>query len=702
MRRLKMGVLGLTVVALLACAPSAFASTLTKSGSAITWTAASGIDNNTSFSDSDPTTVVINTSDDPVTYDDASGSTSNATPDGDCTDTDGTTDGSASQVTCANTSDITANSLDGNDKEDASSLNDHAITINLGDNGGSGFYCCTGPFGWASYGDNAFGGAKDDTLNGDQGDDFIEGGPGADTINGGDGNDVAFGGYASGSTAGDGGDTLNGGAGQDELHGQNGDDHINGGAGDDNQSFSPWGGTALAGGPGNDTISGGDGQDEAAGGPGDDTINGDAGDDYLTGDCNGLNNCNGGSVGNDTLNGGDGADSIQGDGGGDHLNGDAGDDYLYEQGDGGVDVVRGGDGVDQLYYATDNFCCGNSINDQVIATLDGQANDGYHNMSGYSQPDDPTNDFGGADVEWLAVSSDNAPTTANGNDAANVINIWGNGADTVDPGLGADNVYTSGGNDTVNAVDGYPDTVDCGDGVDTANVDQFDQVIRCETVTRATVASAYDTPKTPEDLPPTVGWVTPTQNKALASGAKTTLEVNANDDHGVSKVEFYVGQRLVCTDTAAPYQCAYQPIGADLGRNTLVAIAYDTAGQTSAALNSVTVPRFVPKSISAKTTPKKDGKVPYTFKTSGRVLPATGVTNLQGCTGGHVTIAFRAGKKTVSSRRVATKANCTYSSSVTFRIPSRLNPSKLTVLVRFLGSSVLGPRSHKSYSVKVG
>jgi hypothetical protein len=38
---------------------------------------------------------------------------------------------------------------------------------------------------------------------------------------------------------------------------------------------------------------------------------------------------------------------------------------------------------------------------------------------------------------------------------------------------------------------------------------------------------------------------------------------------------------------------------------------------------------------------------------------------------------------------------------VTFRIPSRLNPSKLTVLVCFLGSSILGPRSHKSDLVKV-
>jgi Ca2+-binding RTX toxin-like protein len=687
MRRLKIGVLGLTVVALLACAPSAFASTLTKSGSAITWTAASGIDNNTSFGDSDPTTVVINTSDDPVTYDDAGGTTSNVTPDGDCTDTDGTPDnGSASQVTCANTSGITANSLDGNDYEDASGLSTHAITINLGDNGGSGFYCC------GFDGDQATGGAKDDTLNGDQGVDFIQGGPGADTINGGDGNDVAFGGYAGGPTPGDGGDTLNGGAGQDELHGQSGDDHINGGAGNDNQSFSPWGGTGLDGGPGNDTISGGDGQDSAAGGPGDDTINGDAGDDYLTGDCGGLNDCNG-SDGNDTLNGGDGADYIQGDGGADHLNGDAGDDHLYDEPDGGADVIRGGDGVDQLEYITNA-----NTNDQLTATLDGQANDGYHNLTGSWQPDDFNNDFGGADVEWLYIDTDNAPATVKGNDAANVITLSGNGADTVDPGLGADNVYTGDNADTVNAVDGYPDTVDCGDGADTANVDQFDQVVNCETVNRTTVASAFDTP---EDLPPTVGWVTPTQNKALASGAKTTLEVNAGDDHGVSKVEFYVGQRLVCTDTTAPYQCAYQPVGADLGRNTLVAIATDTAGQTSAALNSVTVPRFVPKSISAKTTPKTDAKAPYKYKTSGRVTPPTGVTNLQGCTGGHVTIAFRAGKKTVSSRRVATKANCTYSSSVTFRIASRLS-SKLTVLVRFTGSSVLGPRSHKSYSVKVG
>jgi hypothetical protein len=115
----------------------------------------------------------------------------------------------------------------------------------------------------------------------------------------------------------------------------------------------------------------------------------------------------------------------------------------------------------------------------------------------------------------------------------------------------------------------------------------------------------------------------------------------------------------------------------------------------------VNVPRFVPNSVSAKTTPRKDATVPFRFKTSGKVNMPKNVTVAQGCKGGHVSVQFRAGKKTVSNRRVATKTNCTYSSTVTFRIPSRLKPKKLTVLVRFLGSSVLGPRSHKRYTVNV-
>lgn len=33
---------------------------------------------------------------------------------------------------------------------------------------------------------------------------------------------------------------------------------------------------------------------------------------------------------------------------------------------------------------------------------------------------------------------------------------------------------------------------------------------------------------------------------------------NASDNFGVVKVEFYVGATLTCTDTVAPYTCAWQ------------------------------------------------------------------------------------------------------------------------------------------------
>jgi hypothetical protein len=251
----------------------------------------------------------------------------------------------------------------------------------------------------------------------------------------------------------------------------------------------------------------------------------------------------------------------------------------------------------------------------------------------------------------------------------------------------------------VNAVDGFPDFIDCGDGSDTANVDQFDTTVRCETVNRSSVVSGY---QVPEDAAPQLSWMTPAPGShGISSSVATTLEVAAADDKGISKVEFYVGSRLVCTATAAPYRCSYLPQGIDLGRNTLTAIAYDTAGQTASALNQVVVPRFVPKSLSARTTPSRDTKSPYRFTTSGRVSLPGNVAAAQGCLGGQVSVTFRSGKKTISTRRVGLQKNCTYKSVVSFRIPSRLHPKTLEVRVRFLGNTTAGSRSAKVARVRV-
>lgn len=65
----------------------------------------------------------------------------------------------------------------------------------------------------------------------------------------------------------------------------------------------------------------------------------------------------------------------------------------------------------------------------------------------------------------------------------------GAGDDQVTGGPGTD-VYAGGaGSDTLRSADGIAETVDCGEGDDTAEVDQLDQPVGCEKVTRRDVAA---------------------------------------------------------------------------------------------------------------------------------------------------------------------------------------------------------------------
>ena len=78
------------------------------------------------------------------------------------------------------------------------------------------------------------------------------------------------------------------------------------------------------------------------------------------------------------------------------------------------------------------------------------------------------------------------------------------------------------------------------------------------------------------------------------------LTVNAADDRGLTKVQFFDDDRLVCELTAAPFNCAYQPRGGDVGRNTLVAVATDGAGQTTSAVRAISVRRFARQGHDAR------------------------------------------------------------------------------------------------------
>lgn len=202
------------------------------------------------------------------------------------------------------------------------------------------------------------------------------------------------------------------------------------------------------------------------------------------------------------------------------------------------------------------------------------------------------------------------------------------------------------------------------------------------------------------DAAPTVSFTAPAAGAVLPTTAPTTLAATASDDRSVTRVEFRDENRVLCEDTTAPYTCEFRPTSADVGRKTFRAVAVDDAGQSATALRTVAVRRFSLKRITIATTPGRDATSPYTFATTGRLLLPAGVTRADGCNG-RVSIQFKAGKKTISTRRVKVTAACTYTSVVSFRVPKRLNPRTLNVRARYSGNAVLYARGSERTTVQV-
>ena len=451
------------------------------------------------------------------------------------------------------------------------------------------------------------------------------------------------------------------------------------------------------------TLTGGSGDDFLSGGGANDVLSGGDGADSLFG-----------NGGNDTVSGGNGDDTVSGDAGTDVVSGDAGDDTLFtayatitnpagapSPQDTG-DTLSGGDGFDTIQMSAQNTDEHGGVGTptttplNITTTLDDVANDGA--------PGEAANVK--SDIEAVDVTTQTGPQTGSASGGTNSITgdaginqLTGSvGDDTIDGGPGNDILDGKAGNDTINARDGYADFVTCGAGTDVANVDTLDTVSSdCETVNRVDVGNAN------EDRPPTITLTSPADNATLTNKKPTTITANVADDRGISAVLYTVNGRLVCAPTTAPYSCAYQPKGTDVGRTTIVASAIDSSQQTATAQRTVTIGRFDPHKFTAYVTPRTDliGRARFTAK--GRLtLPAT-VSTTDGCGKGAVTVQIKAGSRTLSARRVALRKDCTYSSVTTFGSHARFGSSSvLRYAIEFTGSAVLRNTKVHRYSVRVG
>ena len=90
------------------------------------------------------------------------------------------------------------------------------------------------------------------------------------------------------------------------------------------------------------------------------------------------------------------------------------------------------------------------------------------------------------------------------------------------------------------------------------------------------VSTSEVTVSVTNDLPPTGAFTSPASG-AVISGT-VNLAVSAQDDHGVDRVNFYLGSQYITWDGKAPYSINFNTLNFINGDYTLSARIYDTAG----------------------------------------------------------------------------------------------------------------------------
>jgi hypothetical protein len=193
------------------------------------------------------------------------------------------------------------------------------------------------------------------------------------------------------------------------------------------------------------------------------------------------------------------------------------------------------------------------------------------------------------------------------------------------------------------------------------------------------------------DEPPTVSITAPERGEFVEPRQGTTIRARATDDNAVRSVAFLIKGKRVCLDRSAPYTCRFRPTARHVGRDGVVAVAADGAGQTAQDHRHVVVQRFTPPGLSLDVTPSNDPSPPFTWVTSGRLRLPDGLSRRAACrTRGYVTIQFQVGRTTFDTVRKRIKRDCTYSRRTAFRIRQRLlGRGRVRVVARFLGNDVL-------------
>jgi hypothetical protein len=131
-----------------------------------------------------------------------------------------------------------------------------------------------------------------------------------------------------------------------------------------------------------------------------------------------------------------------------------------------------------------------------------------------------------------------------------------------------------------------------------------------------------------ELVSPTVSISNPTNN-ASASGT-VSVTANASDNVGVTKVEFYVNGTLQATDTLTPYLYSWNTASLTAGSYTLLAKAYDAAGNVGQSSNvAVTVVKDTTAPTVSVTAPANNATVSGTTTITVSASDTSGISKVE-------------------------------------------------------------------------
>ncbi len=112
--------------------------------------------------------------------------------------------------------------------------------------------------------------------------------------------------------------------------------------------------------------------------------------------------------------------------------------------------------------------------------------------------------------------------------------------------------------------------------------------------------------------------------------------------------------------------------------------------------------RKAPRQLTRSASVQRTKKGQYRFRFSGRLTLPSGVSRSACRAGGTVAVQIKAGRNTISTRRVKLDRNCRYTVRVNFRSAQRFGKrTRLNVVAKWSGNRLLAAKTAKRFTVKV-